>query len=179
MKKEQIKRLLPLLFQRAVQPGNPLSAILDVMEMMHAPSESVLDQLDVNFNPYRAPDAFVPYLASWVDLEVLLDVPRSGGPSSSPSLSTGLGRLRELTRAAVTLSQWRGTRKGLCLFLETATGTKGFEVDERVVVDGKVKPFHLRITVPGELAQHRMLIQRIVELEKPAYVTYELVFGSA
>lgn len=179
MKKEQIKRLLPLVYQRAVQPGNPLFAILDVMEMMHAPSESALDRLEVNFDPYRAPDAFVPYLASWVDLEVLLDVPRTGSPSSTPSLSTGLGRLRELTRAAVTLSQWRGTRKGLCLFLETATGKKGFEIDEQVAgPDGKIKPFHLRITAPSELAEHRILIQRIVELEKPAYVTYELVFGS-
>ena len=139
MKKGQIKRLLPAVFQGAVRPGNPLSAILDVMESMHVPSEAALDSLDVNFNPYRAPDAFVPYLASWVDLEVLLDVPRSESPTSMPSLSTGLGRLRELTAAAVTLSRWRGTRKGLCLFLETATGAKGFDVDEQVVgADGKV-----------------------------------------
>jgi phage tail-like protein len=177
MKKGQIKRLLPAVFQGAVRPGNPLSAILDVMESMHAPSEAALDSLDVNFNPYRAPDAFVPYLASWVDLEVLLDVPRTESPTSMPSLSTGLGRLRELTAAAVTLSRWRGTRKGLRLFLETATGAKGFDVDEQVVgADGKVKPYHLRVTAPKELTEHRVLIQRIVELEKPAHVTYELAF---
>jgi phage tail-like protein len=166
-------------FQAAVQPGNPLFAILDVMETMYTPAESVLDRLDVNFDPHRAPDAFVPYLASWVDLEVLLDVPRTQSPTSTPSLSTGLGRLRELTGAAVTLSQWRGTRKGLCLFLETATGAKGFDVDEQVVgADGRVRPFHLRITAPKELLRHRILIERIVELEKPAYVTYELGFGT-
>jgi phage tail-like protein len=176
MKKEQIKRLLPLVFQRAVQPGSPLSAILDVMETMLAPSEAALDSLDVNFDPYRSSDAFVPYLASWVDLEVLLDVPRTEGSSSAASLSTGLGRLRELTAAAITLSQWRGTRKGLCLFLETATGAK-VQVEEEVAgADGKIKPFHLRITVPKELTEHRVLIERIVELEKPAYVTYELAF---
>jgi len=108
-----------------------------------------------------------------------LDVPRSESGPSTPRLSTGVGRLRELTAAAVTLSHWRGTRKGLTLFLETATGTNGFEVDEHVVgVDGRVKPFHLRITAPGQLAEHRSLIQRIIELEKPAYVTYELGFGS-
>jgi phage tail-like protein len=177
MKKGQIKRLLPAVFQSGVRPRSPLSAILDVMEAMHAPSEAALDSLDVNFDPYRAPDAFVPYLASWVDLEVLLDVPRTESPTSTPSLSTGLGRLRELTAAAVTLSRWRGTRKGLCLFLETATGAKGFEVDEQVVgANGKVKPYHLRVTVPKELTEHRVLIQRIVELEKPAHVTYELAF---
>jgi len=179
VKKAQIKRILPPVFQTAVRAGNPLFAILDVMETMHAPVESALDRLDITFDPHRAPDAFVPYLASWVDLEVLLDVARTPGAASTPSLSTGLGRLRELTAAAVTLSQWRGTRKGLCLFLETATGMTGFEVDERVVgVDGKIRPFHLRITAPKELAEHRILIERIVELEKPAYVTYELRFGS-
>lgn len=179
MKKGRIKRLLPSVFQRTVRPGNPLSAILDVMEDMHAPSEAALDSLDMNFDPYRAPEAFVPYLASWVDLEVLLEAPRTGSASSTPSLSTGLGRLRELTAAAATLSRWRGTRKGLCLFLETATGVSGFKVDEHVVgVDGKEKPFHIRITAPGQLARHRLLIQRIVELEKPAYVTYELEFAS-
>jgi phage tail-like protein len=178
VKKAQIKKLLPAVFQSAVRPGTPLFAILDVLETMHAPVESALDRLDVTFDAHRAPDAFVPYLASWVDLEVLLDVRHRQGLASNPSLSTGLGRLRELTAAAMTLSQWRGTRKGLQLFLETATGVTGFEVDEKVVVDGKPRPFHLRITAPEELAEHRILIERIVELEKPAYVTYELRFGS-
>jgi len=178
MKKGRIKRLLPSVFQNAVHEGNPLSAILDVMEVMHAPAESALDSLDDNFNAYRTPDAFVPYLASWVDLEVLLDVPRTESPSSTPSLSTGVGRLRELTAAAVTLSQWRGTGKGLCQFLETATGATGFEIEEQVAgADGKARPFHLRITAPKDLAEHSILIRRIVDLEKPAYVTYELGFG--
>ncbi|SRR6266849_1304475 len=179
MIKERIERLLPSVFQNTALPGNPLFAILDVMETMHAPSEAALDHLHENFDPNRAPDAFVSYLASWVDLEVLFDVPRTKSPSSTPSLSTGLGRLRELTAAAAMLSHWRGTRKGLCLFLETATGVKGFEVDEQVRgSDGKIKPFHLRITVPGGVAGHRSLIERIVELEKPAAVTHEIVFKS-
>jgi len=177
MKKEQIKRVLPAVFQSAMEPGSPLSAILDVMEMMHAPSESAMDSLDANFDPYRAPDAFVPYLASWVDLEGLLDVARASNTSPSPSLSTGLGRLRELTGSAVILSQWRGTCIGLCRFLEKATGATGFQVNEQVAgPDGKIKPFHLRISIPKELSKNRILIERIVELEKPAYVTYELSF---
>lgn len=179
MKSKEIKRILPSVFQRTVQPGNPLFAILDVMEMMHGPSEAALGNLEANFNVHRAPDAFVAYLASWVDLEVLLDFPPKERSASTASLSTGLGRLRELTSAASTLSKWRGTHKGLCLFLEAATGTKGFNVDEQVRgEDGKVEPFHVRVSAPKDLAQHRVLIERIVELEKPAYVTYELEFGS-
>ncbi len=86
MKKERIKRLLPSVFQNTAKPGNPLFAILEVMETMHAPCESTLDRLHENFNPNRASDAFVPYLASWVDLEVLFDVPRAKSPSSSLAL---------------------------------------------------------------------------------------------
>ena len=180
MKKGRIKQLLPSVFQRTVQPGNPLFAILDLMETMHAPSEAALDDLEANFNAHRAPDAFVPYLASWLDLEVLLDFPPKERSASTTSLSTGLGRLRELTRGAASLSKWRGTQKGLCLFLETATGTKGFKVDEQVPgKDGKVIPFHLRVTAPSDLSRHSTLIQRIIELEKPAYVTYELNFGTS
>jgi phage tail-like protein len=178
MKKGQIKRLLPAVFQRAAQPGTPLYAVLDAMETMQAPSEAVLDSIDMYFDAYRAPDNFVAYLAGWVDLEVLMDVPRGNSPSSTLSLSTGVGRLRELTATAVTLSQWRGTCKGLRLFLETATGATGFDIEEHVTgADGKERPFHMRITAPANLAGHRVLLERIVELEKPAYVTYEFAFA--
>ena len=178
MKKEQIKRLLPAVLQRTSTPESPLLAVLDVMEAMHAPSESVLERLDTVFDPHTTPDEFVPFLASWVDLEVLLDTPRGSVSSAAATLSTGVGRLRELTTAAITLSQWRGTGKGLRLFLETATGMDGFEIIENTTdSEGKPKPFHLRIRVPGQLAEHRRLVERIVELEKPAYVTYELEFG--
>lgn len=180
MKKELINaRLLPSVFQRAVRDGNPLSAILDVMETMHTPSESILNHLDVYFSAYRAPDRFVAYLASWVDLEVVLDSSPASASPTMPSLSTGLGRLRELTAAATSLSQWRGTAKGLRLFLETATGAQGFEVEEQVIgTDGKIRPFHLQIKAPSEVAPHRALVERIIDLEKPAYVTYDLQFSA-
>jgi len=177
VKKEQIKRLLPSVFQRTSTTASPLSAVLDVMEAMHAPSEGVLDRLDTIFDPHTGPDEFVPYLASWVDLEVLMDTPRGSMSSSPATLSTGVGRLRELTIAAMTLSRWRGTGKGLRLFLETATGMNGFEISENKTAKGEAKPFHLCIRGPGQLAEHRRLIERIVELEKPAYATYELEFG--
>ncbi len=180
MKKEQIKeRLLPSVFQRTASAGSPLFAILDLMETMQTPSETVLERLAKTFDPYRTPDDFVAYLASWVDLEVLLDVPRGNNSSAAARLSTGMGRLRELTAAAMTLSQWRGTRKGLQLFLQTATGMDGFDIDEKTIgAGGKARPFHLRIKAPGQLIKHRALVERIIELEKPAYVTYELEFIS-
>ena len=158
MKQAQIKRLLPSVFQRTARRENPLSAILDVMEMLHAPSEAALDNLDSLFDPRRTADKFVAYLASWVDLEVFLNMSGVGRKPSAIALSTGLGRLRELTASAATLSRWRGTRRGLLLFLQVATGSTEFDINDQVIEDGRVKPFHLQVTAPGHLEGHRDLI---------------------
>jgi hypothetical protein len=95
-------------------------------------------------------------------------------------ISTGTGQLRELIAAAAYLSQWRGTAKGLKLFLETATGMSGFELVENVEdAGGDQPPFHIRILAPPEAQPHVALIERIVDQEKPAYVSYELEFKPA
>ncbi len=178
MKTTRIKRLLPHTFQSAAEADGPLSAILAVMEDLHALPESILAQTETYFDPYRAPEAFVPFLASWVDLEVVLDRPRSGKNSHAASFRTGLGHLRELTASAATLSQWRGTRKGLLLFLETATGLSGFTIEEETHTDdGHIIPFHIRVTAPAQGSDYKLLIEHIIELEKPAYVTYDLLFA--
>ncbi len=65
-------------------------------------------------------------------------------------------------------------------FLETATGSQGFEIDEQVPgPNGQPRPFHLLIRAPAQAARCATLVERIVEMEKPAYVTYELEFKSA
>jgi hypothetical protein len=60
-------------------------------------------------------------------------------------------------------------------FLETATGSTGFQIDEHVPdAAGRPRPFHIRVTAPPEVAPHRAMVEQIIEREKPAYVTYEL-----
>ncbi|MFO8091331.1 MAG: phage tail protein [Desulfatiglandaceae bacterium] len=180
MKREEIKSLLPQVFQRTLRSGSPLNALLEVMELLHAPAEEVLGQLEIYFNAYSAPDIFVPYLACWVDLDRFYpfysDQPEDLQRSVDP-ISSGTGQLRELIAAAAYLSQWRGTAKGLKLFLETATGINGFDLVENVdSKKGEPRPFHILITAPAEAEKHIVLIERIVEQEKPAYVSYELEF---
>ena len=181
MKRVEIERLLPNVFQRTLHPDNPLAAILEVMAALHAPSEAVLEKLDETFNPFRTPDAFVPLLSSWLDLDWLFDESPGRLPAANavrPSISIGLERLRALTAMSAYLSQWRGTRKGLILFLELATGTEGFTVDERVLgVDHQPRPFHIFVTAPASVSQHRALLERIIEFEKPAWVTWQLTFA--
>jgi phage tail-like protein len=182
MKQNEIERLLPAVFQRTLYEGNPLTALLEVMENLHAPSEDVLAHLDAIFDPRRTTDEFVTFLAYWVDLDRLFDeAPDSKVQSafSRHSMTSGFGHLRELIARAAYLSQWRGTRKGLMLFLQTAIGAQDFEVEEHPLnAEGQPRPFHIRVHAPGETAPHKALIERIIELEKPAYVTYELVFAA-
>jgi phage tail-like protein len=152
------------------------------MEDLHEPSVEILARLDAFLDPYRTPEEFVPYLARWLDLERLFDNPddeytvREEGRNP---ISSGLGRLRELIAWAARLSQRRGTRQGLLKFLEVATGLGGFAIDEEVLgKDGRPIPFHLRVRAPKAARIHRSLMERIITLEKPAYVTFELDFGS-
>jgi phage tail-like protein len=176
MKQNEIARLLPAIFQQTLQPGTPLSALLGVMELLPERDEAILDGLEAFFNPYRTPDGFVPFLASWVDMEwILLEHAAEFSPLTPP-LPSGMGRLRELVAAATFLAQWRGTAKGLLHFLETASGVPGFTVDERVPgLDGRPRPFHIAIHVPQDAVPYQAMVRRIIEAEKPAYVTYDLL----
>jgi phage tail-like protein len=159
MNRERIAALLPTVFRRALPESRPLAAILGVMEAMHAPSEHALAHFDEALNPYSAPPRFVPFLAGWLGFEVaqtLQSVPEE--------------RLRELIAMSSHLAKWRGTAKGLVLFLEIATGLRGFAIDEP-------RPFHFVLRAPAGASEQRELIARVVESEKPAYVTSELRFG--
>lgn len=176
MNRTDIGRMLPEVFQRTLAEGTPLDALLQVMEDLHAPSEDVLMELDGYFDPRRTPDAFVPFLARWVDLErVLLQAaPHYYGPAPMDSpIQSGLGRLRELVASAAYLSMWRGTVTGILRFLEVATGIGGYTVEEQF----SGRPFHVRFIGPAEAEPFAAMLTRIIEMEKPAYVTFELAFA--
>lgn len=175
MKANDIRYLLPDVFQRTLRDDSPLAAFLTVMEILHAPAERSIDQFPDLLDPRRTDDRFVPMLARWVDLDRLLDERVWDRAIPLQRLfPTGLGRLRELVAIAPTLSQWRGTARGLRLFLETATGLKGFEIDEQIPgEDGRPRPFHMRITCPAAARAFEYLIAQIIDSEKPAYVTCE------
>lgn len=182
MKQNEIAQLFPAIFQRTLREGNPLTGLIEVMEALQAPDEAVLERLDAIFDPRRTTDEFVPFLAYWADLTRLFDESSSSRNQfafTRATIASGLGRLRELIASAAYLSQWRGTKRGLLLFLQTATGFGDFDIQENVSLNGQARPFHISIHAPKESAQYSNLIERIVELEKPAYVTYEISFVPA
>jgi phage tail-like protein len=183
MKADKIENLLPGVFQKAVALGQPLRALIEAMEALHERPEAILAGLDTVVDPRRTPDAFVPMLASWVDLDWLFS-PARGYEGRAAPMSLEVGALRRLVRAAALLSQSRGTLPGLREFLRLATGSDGFVLHEGlrssggadVGSRGRTTPFHLWVEAPESTRPLRTLIERIIESEKPAYLTYELTF---
>ena len=170
---DDITRLLPSVFQQAAVPGSPLHALLATMAELHAATEQTLADLDVYFDPRRAPDAFVPMLAQWVDLDRLGDT----GPASNGSATPTGDRLRRLVIAAADLSRRRGTSGGLTTFLSLAVGSAQFTVRENRGSDGTARPFHLWVEADAGLQPQLALIDRIVRAEKPAHLTHEITFA--
>jgi phage tail-like protein len=177
MQASRILRLLPIVFQKGAEPGSPLAALLDVMHMLHAPDEEVLANLDRILDPRRTSEPFVYFLAHWADLERFFVETNRRKKRDNFHFSPGVGQLRELVASAATISKRRGTRIGLITLLEAATGLRGFDVIENVIDSvGQPRPFHVRIIAPLLAEAHRSLLERIIDQEKPAHVTAELVF---
>lgn len=175
MNRIEIEQLLPEVFRRAAVPGEPLAELLEVMARFQTPAETAIERIETYFNPRIAPESFLPMLAAWVDLARLVGGTGTRDPGRDWPLDPG--RLRELILAAAELSQWRGTGHGLKRFLEIATGTSGFLLDESGAGgDGTPRPFHLLVKAPASARAQQRLIERILVQEKPAYLTHELVF---
>jgi phage tail-like protein len=158
--------VLPEVFQVSAQRSAPLRALLVAAGDMHAPVMRLLDRIDTVIDPYRAPDALVPYLSRWVDLDWLTLAEQDG---SAGALGVPVARQRDLIASAADLSARRGTAAGLRRFLFLVTGVDGFEVED---VPGR---FHLIVHVPAAAADQVHLVRRVVEFTKPAHVTDEII----
>jgi phage tail-like protein len=135
------------------------------MELMHEPAEEALAHLSDKFDPHKAPTEFLPFLAYCLQLDWLLEY------------FEDKEELRILLANAADLIYWRGTVQGLDFFLETATHNMGgFEIKENEALDGQIRPFHLLIEAHASLYHRQQLIEKIIQWEKPAYMTYELKF---
>ena len=173
-----IAKLLPAVIRAADQPGSVLNAALGVMEGFTAPAEAALDALDRWFDPRRAPDDFLRMLGSWTALEPYLGERERERPDGQARQAIDPGNLRELIVRAAAFGRLRGTRQSLLAMLEIVTGLAGFAIDEHVPDgNGGVIPFHFRLTVPSGGRRFRAVISRIVEREKPAYTTAEIIYA--
>ena len=164
MRAREVARLFPEILGRTHAEGTPFAALVETMAFLLEPADRRVTGLDAYFDPHRAPDAMVPYLAEWVDLG-WLPVRAEAGGEGLP-----MDRLRALVVEAPRLAAGRGTSRGLRRFLEVALD----EATIGVVDDDPARPFHLVVELPKRVEFQRRLAELIVQSEKPVHLTHEV-----
>ena len=148
---------------------------LMIFESVLGPVEAMVDNLAYYFDPGTSPEELLPWLASWMEVEL--------------DSNWTVERRREMVKSASWLFQWRGTRRGLREYLRLYTGiepviTEDFggiilggqsELGRNTVLGGGHQ--HL-FTVTFELEDLDSInvtqVSRIIENEKPAHASYIL-----
>lgn len=134
-----------------------LDRFLLIFESILAPIEQIVDHIPMLLDARTMPADMLPWVASWLDLTLNEKWPES--------------RRRDLIRAASALYRWRGTRNGLCRYLEIYAGVTP-EIDEHLDAP---HTFRVTLRVPDDQPVDETLVREIIESEKPAHTAYELV----
>lgn len=175
--------LLPLLYREVDLIGR----FMKIFEEAYQPVINNFSVMWANLDPLTAPQKLLPFLAYWVGWEV--------------DKTWDLEKQRRLIRHALELYRWRGTCKGLRLYLHLYTGlpldddiqnegnkhisiTEPFgnsfilnkaELNNAVLGGGQAYHFVVRLRYDkNENVITQELASLIIEQEKPAFCTYEL-----
>ncbi len=180
MNQSEIQSLLPEVFLQTLNDEHKneetiLSILIDIMHFMHVETELQFKTIEDFFNPCRTPqEAFIEYLGYWTDLERLWHDDTKLGIHHLIQKEC----LQELILSASYLSQWRGTLQGLSQFLKIATGSNSITIRDGIDKHGKQQSFHFLVEISEKQKHQNRLIQRIIEQEKPVYVSYDIKFIS-
>jgi phage tail-like protein len=147
-----------------------------IFETILGSIERTVDNVAWYFDPRLTPPQLLPWLASWVGIELDENWP--------------IERQRQLVLWAARLYRWRGTRRGLREHLRLFTGRTplivenfdGMRLGQDAVLGttsqlgGAPRWNWITVTVladhPEELDER--IVRQIIELEKPAHVGYTL-----
>ncbi len=186
--RKSLLHFLPQVFQKAPAGGGPhfLREFLWIFDHIFADVGRHLDRVHTYFDPLEAPPEFLGWLASWVALSIDQDWPDA--------------KKRRLIQQAIGIYGFRGTVRGLKLFLSIFTGVepkvmenrwpyRGFRVGEvRIGLDSIVLPPHnlahcFMVEVPAEFTDASdetiLKIHDIIRMEKPSHAAYYLSFAAA
>ncbi|MER2515811.1 MAG: phage tail protein [Candidatus Accumulibacter phosphatis] len=178
--------LLPELLQHADSGSGsdgdaapPATRLLKVIDPMFTDWECLLDQIPDYFDPMRAREDFLPWLASWTALVLRADW--------SPE------QKRTVLAKIIPLYRKRGTKAGLEEYLKIYVGDGVSISDEHdpiqvgtistVGVDtvvGGMPPhlFHVNVAFttpdPAELSRKTASVRAVLDIEKPAHTSYSL-----
>lgn len=137
-----------------------MKRFLAIFESVLAPIEWNVDNFDLYLNPETTPSGFLPWLASWFSI-------------TFDSTWTD-EQQRELLLEAHNIYARRGTHWALSRVLEIYTRIKPEIAD----VNANEDPFTFMVKIPlKESEVDRMLIEQIIDANKPAHTIYVLSFG--
>lgn len=164
-----------------------IGRFLKIFEQSFEPAVQTFQSLWAYLDPLTAPEALLPFLAQWV------------GWHNEATWS--VAQQRSLIRRAMEIYRWRGTRRGLQLYLHLYTGLplqdvtrtahqqpiqiytasrQGFVLGETdlgpTAILGGGKPLHFKVRLCPTVGQFldETLVRSIIEQEKPAVCTYDL-----
>jgi phage tail-like protein len=166
-----------------------MGRFLTIFEQAFDPAVQTIDVLWAYLDPLTAPESLLPFLANWVAWPI--------------DHRWDIKQQRRLIRNAVELYRWHGTRRALRFYLHLYTElpldesleeaekhisieenfTRGFVMGETLIgrdsMLGSGRPFHFSVRLrpePGKQIDER-LVRDIIEREKPAFCTYDLLIS--
>ncbi len=179
--------LLPEIYHRS----DFINRLVTIFEQGFEPSVQTFDSLWAYLDPLTAPSSLLPFLAKWVAWEL--------------NDRWDEKQQRRLIRNAVELYRWRGSKRGLRLYIHLFTGLpldedlpegqNHISIEESFqtgLILGKAsfrnnpklgggRPFHFKVTLrpdngnPINEGLTQEDIEEIIEIAKPAFCTYDLI----
>jgi phage tail-like protein len=185
--RESYVKWLPSIYQRNdINGRNFYRDFLWIIQHLFGSIEEILDVIHAYFDPYEAPEKFLPWLASWSAMIIEEDWP--------------IEKKRRLIRKAIELYRIRGTVKGLKLFIALFTGHepeikenvwpfRGWRigVTSEIAVDTVVLPpvnlahtfiVEMPVSYKDVSPEAVIRIHEIIQMEKPANTQYYLRFAA-
>ena len=178
-------RFLPQVFQEsASEPSSVLEGLMFIFQHLHESVRLKVDLIPHLMRPLEAPPESLPWLASWIALQLESDWPEE--------------KKRRWLRHAPALYNIRGTRRALELLLEIYTGVRPsvienewpdeairIEINSTIGETSTILPpmnlnncFIVELPMPPADVDDEQLVRihRVIQAEKPAHTNYFLRF---
>jgi phage tail-like protein len=164
-REESYLQYLPaVLAPETPQSSDFLRRFLHIFEDIFSSLEQKVDDIPKLFNPWRVPSEFLPWLASWLALDL--------------DQAWDERQARSYIRQITSLYKQRGTLLGLEKYLQIYVGSN-MRIEE-LPVEAAPHLFQVTINLPERKdASRRVALSRqvraIIDAEKPAHTHYNLV----
>ncbi|MCR9140777.1 MAG: phage tail protein [bacterium] len=165
--------------------------------------EELLDQIQGYFDPTVAPPQFIDWLASWVALELEqsqdwmqadFGLTQASADQLVPLDAARDTRNRRLIQGAANLYRTRGTKAGIEAYLGLYAGDLNVTLNEitdlfivgvsstvgsGAMIGERPHYFQVKVVVPAPnpeiLVQYKRSVRAIIDSEKPAHTSYDLL----